>query len=158
MYQKNREVDDTSAWGRIGTPGSGSQTPIPSIRQRAGGSLSVQVQEPKGKRIDQGGEGRRGQEKDREKIWDLPKSKAVKRLEGIQSDLKTLQAGEGKLSTEKLLPDCFCQGWYSADLTSEGADSCSSYPSVVCVYAALCPLRTHHLQPPSSAPPMPLLS
>lgn len=110
VYQKNREADDTSAWGRSSpAAGSGSHTPTIIPRQRSAGAVTMQVQENKGKnRIDQGGERRKG--KDAEKVWDLPKSRAVKRLEGIIMDLKTLQAGEGKTQKETLSPDCFCQG------------------------------------------------
>ncbi len=77
--------------------------------------MTVQVQEAKGKsRIDTGGlgDGWKVKGKDKEKIWDLPKSKAVKRLEGVICDLRGLQAGEGKVSSdkEKIVPDCFCQG------------------------------------------------
>ena len=48
--------------------------------------------------------------KEREKIWDVPKSKEVKRLEGIIGDLKKLQAGEGKIKVDEGVPPCFCQG------------------------------------------------
>jgi hypothetical protein len=82
---------------------------------RAGGAVTMQVQEPRGRsRIDQGGfgsvgEGRKG--KDKEEIWDVPKSREVKRLEEIVADLRELQQGDGKVrAEEKVVPDCFCQG------------------------------------------------
>ena len=49
--------------------------------------------------------------KDKEEIWDVPKSREVKRLEEIVADLRELQQGDGKVrAEEKVVPDCFCQG------------------------------------------------
>lgn len=52
-----------------------------------------------------GGSGKKG-----DRIWDLPKSRAVKKLEGILGNLKSLQAGEGKVKVEEGREECFCQG------------------------------------------------
>lgn len=68
------------------------------------------VHEVKAQRVDSGGGGSGGGKKGKEKIWDVPKSKEVKKLEGIMEDLRGLQAGEGKVMMEKEVPDCFCQG------------------------------------------------
>jgi hypothetical protein len=48
-----------------------------------------------------------------EKIWDAPKSKEVKRLEGLVEDLKTLQGG-GKVPRKESEVECFCQGEWRA--------------------------------------------
>ena len=122
VHQKNREADLTASggksWPRSTPPGSGSQTPITSQGHnrpvRAVGAVTVQIQEPKGKapRIDHQQPGMAlSKGKDKEKIWDVPRSKAMKRLEGMMTNLRVLQAGEGKMKAEeKMIPDCFCQG------------------------------------------------
>lgn len=45
----------------------------------------------------------------RDKIWDLPKSKEVIRLEGVKDKLSSIQDG-GKFARENDASDCFCQG------------------------------------------------
>ena len=118
VYQKNRDADDMGGWGRSASPGSGSHTPNVQgsmsqpapVMARAGGAVTMQEQDGKGRsRIDQTG---KAKGKEEEKIWDLPKSKEMKWLEGITVDLKALQAGETKVKMDGQLLDCFCQGWY----------------------------------------------
>jgi hypothetical protein len=75
----------------------------------------LSIHEVKGNTSSGGGGGGKGKGKsEAEKIWDRPKSKEVKRLEGIVDRLKELQAGEGKVvRRETDMPDCFCQGQFS---------------------------------------------
>lgn len=40
----------------------------------------------------------------------MPRSKEVKRLEGIIGDLKGLQNSEGKVRKDDEYQNCFCQG------------------------------------------------
>jgi hypothetical protein len=51
-----------------------------------------------------------GKGKQVEKIWDVPKSREVKRLEGVIGDLRGLQNSEGKVNIDPGKQDCFCQG------------------------------------------------
>lgn len=83
------------------TPGSGAHTPVPV---RRGGAITIT--EAKVKPAAKG----KGKEKEEEKIWDLPKSTEVQRLEGIVEALRNMQAGEGKAAAAMDKPPCFCQG------------------------------------------------
>ncbi|OCF55317.1 hypothetical protein L486_07432 [Kwoniella mangroviensis CBS 10435] len=118
-----------------GGGGSGTQTPSGSQSQnqrvRQAGAINIQIQEPKAQqfqpRLDvpssigaasgsgsaagsrtssSKGKNRAGEEK----IWDKPKSKAVKRLEGIVDKLRIIKEsnGEGKIKDDKSI-SCFCQ-------------------------------------------------
>lgn len=126
MYQKNRDADEWSGVGaasasagmvvgvgagaNASASGSGSGTHTPA--QRRAGAVTITEAKP---RV-QGGAGAvagdrgsgRGKARE-EKIWDAPKSKEVKRLEGLVEDLKTLQGG-GKVVRKESEVECFCQG------------------------------------------------
>ena len=182
VYQKNRDSDDASAWKGGSATGSGSasgsHTPSTaqnvSFRQaaplRVGGAVTVL--EGKGRaRIDQSGgqgqgqgQGRKGKDKDVERIWDLPKSKEVRRLEGIMGDLRNLQAGEGKVASDGMkTPDCFCQGMFQSTgcyelttpLSPARVHPLSSY-TPHCSHCGLivCALHAPHLPCPSCAQPL----
>ncbi|KAL1405520.1 hypothetical protein Q8F55_009157 [Vanrija albida] len=105
VYQKHQDNDLFPGRGGSGkgahrsTPGSGAHTP------RAGlvGS-AITIHEAKSKPAPKG----KGKDKE-EKIWDLPKSKAVLRLEGQIANLKGLQAGMGKVALSDDYVPCFCQ-------------------------------------------------
>lgn len=110
VYQKNRDADATgaAASGMGSTSASGSHTPIGGSHSQRGhmrqaGAMTIHEAKPP-KRTES------GKGKEREKIWDLPKSKEVKRLEGIIARLKDAQAGEGKVKADDTVPPCFCQG------------------------------------------------
>jgi hypothetical protein len=107
VYQKNRDADDGSSWlnptassTRSGA-GSGSNTP----GRQAG---AVTFTEAKPKRVDQGSGNGKG--KQVEKIWDMPRSREVRQLEGLVGDLRGLQNSEGKVKVDEGKEDCFCQG------------------------------------------------
>lgn len=138
MYQKNRDADGFDGFGggksgdisrttsgtgnnrtlgagvisgNASAGGSGTHTPH-SQPVRRGGAVTITEAKPRqqsnGERASQKGKQRE------EKIWDLPKSKTVKRLEKLVEDLKTLQAG-GKVPRKDTEVECFCQGefWLS---------------------------------------------
>jgi hypothetical protein len=113
VYLKNREADDSNP-----TPSSRSGSNTPHSRAEVPRSAgAVTYTEAKLKpRLDSrngSGSGSGNRETERgggEKIWDLPKSKEVKRLEDTIEKLRVVQ-GEGKVAKEEqLIPDCFCQG------------------------------------------------
>lgn len=137
IYQKNRDADDSN-WSRRVTPtGSGHHTPggvgmgqtnsgsgsgHPRQPVRSGGALVIQEAKKAPPRVEgevtfggMSGDGssssaRKGKGKETEKIWDVPKSKEVKLLEGIIKDLEKLQAGDEKLIRGSEALECFCQG------------------------------------------------
>ncbi|ODN84713.1 hypothetical protein L202_00604 [Cryptococcus amylolentus CBS 6039] len=104
VYMKNRDADEASFLSRgvSGSQGgifrSGSSTPVP----RQAGAVHYNV-------VDKGkgsAGGAKGKGKAAEKIWDLPKSREVKKIESIIEALKKIkddgpQPGDGH--------NCFCQ-------------------------------------------------
>jgi hypothetical protein len=114
VYQKSRDDLNWSSGARAGAGaagtssrpnpgGSGSGSNTPSGGRQAG-AVIFNVNEPKSKRVDQS----RG--KSSEKIWDVQKSREVRKLEGIIGDLRGLQNSEGKVRTDDDNEPCFCQG------------------------------------------------
>ncbi|WVQ98644.1 hypothetical protein IAU59_005775 [Kwoniella sp. CBS 9459] len=147
-----------------------SQTP----RLRQAGAVSVQVQEPRPVRIDTlhpsspfpqygtsiGGTGsgsasgsrtnsskgkQRGDDKD--KIWDQPKSREVKKLEALKEKLRMVKEGEGqaKVNLEEGVK-CFCQA--RVHTLSSYTPLCQSCGLVICS------LHPAHLPCPSCAHPL----
>jgi hypothetical protein len=103
IYQKNKEADDASWAAPIGSRGgSGSNTP-----GRPAGAVTFNEAKPK--RVEPPASSS-GKGKGVDKIWDMPRSKEVRRLEGIIGDLKGLQNSEGKTRKDDDHQDCFCQG------------------------------------------------
>lgn len=114
VYQKNRDADAAGAAavnGMGSASASGSHTPMGGSHSQRGhmrqaGAIAIHEAKP-AKRTES------GKGKEREKIWDLPKSKEVKRLESIIAKLKEVQAGEGKVKADDTVPPCFCHGeWH----------------------------------------------
>ena len=114
-YQKNIDADQ-DMFGRY-TPspsGSGANTPDhsrrrhPQIHQdaRPGGFLTVHQVAAVHKQHDDREKGK-GKEN---KIWDLPRSKDVRKLDVIREKLLEVQASMGKLEITRSIHDCFCQG------------------------------------------------
>lgn len=68
---------------------------------RSAGALTIVEKKAKGK------EKQRAEDKG-DKIWDLPKSKEVMRLEGIVNALREVQGGGKGPMVDT--PPCFCQG------------------------------------------------
>lgn len=153
---KNRNADDTSFQiGRSSQPGgsrSGSNTPL--SRQRQGGAISVSiVEKPKSSAGVGSGKGKGKVEK----IWDVPKSKEVKKIEAIIASLRSIQEsgpkpGEGY--------NCFCQGkcgslWLSgqAVLTYH----CSSDAPFITIHSYLSNMRSHYLQVACASSSLPFL-
>lgn len=106
---KNRDADDISFQigrsSQAAASRSGSNTPIP--RQRQGGAISVNiVEKPKAAAGVATGKGKGKVEK----IWDVPKSKEVKKIEAIIASLRSIQEN-GPKSGEGY--NCFCQGKFS---------------------------------------------
>lgn len=103
VYQKRRDDELFPSRGGSGagahrsTPGSGAHTPA-----RRGGAVTITEKASKSK-------GKERAPPQEEKIWDLPKSDEVKRLEGVIASLRALQVGDGKPPAVDTLP-CFCQG------------------------------------------------
>ncbi|WVQ78010.1 hypothetical protein IAT38_000091 [Cryptococcus sp. DSM 104549] len=115
VYQKNRDADDASAqWSfggrspsmsgtsRSGAGGGGSGASTPSLRQ--GGAVHMNVVPA---RLESGGGGKGKGKAQAEKIWDVPKSKEVKRIEGLVSSLRQVQNRGGK-ALDGEGPGCFC--------------------------------------------------
>ena len=98
--------------------GSGSGHPRQPVR--SGGALTIHEAKKIPPRNEGGitfggmnnnnGTSRSGKGKEKEKIWDVPKSKEVKRLEGIIEDLEGLRIGEEKQIRSSEDVECFCQG------------------------------------------------
>lgn len=126
MYQKSREdmiwsgasggasggsggSSKPHAGGSGSGPGSGSNTPFGG---RQAGAVTFNVNEPRQKRVGKSNGGG-------EKIWDVQKSREVRRLEGIIGDLRGLQNSEGKVRVDDDNEPCFCQG-QSPILESDG--------------------------------------
>jgi len=84
--------------------GSGSNTP-----GRQAGAVTFTEAKPKRVEASTNGKGKQA-----EKIWDMPRSREVRRLEGIIGDLRGLQNSEGKVTRDEGKEDCFCQGEYRA--------------------------------------------
>lgn len=83
---------------------SGFNTPL--SRQRQGGAISVNIMErPKSSGGVASGKGKGKVEK----IWDVPKSKEVKKIEAIIASLRSIQ-GSGPKPGEGY--NCFCQGTF----------------------------------------------
>lgn len=109
VYLKNREADDSNP-----TPSSRSGSNTPHSRAevpRSAGAVTYTEAKSKPRLDSRNGSGSgSGERGGGEKIWDLPKSKEVKRLEDTIEKLRVVQ-GEGKVAKEEqLIPDCFCQG------------------------------------------------
>ena len=104
VYNKNAQADAGSSRG-----GSGSNTPQFRQQARSGGALTIHEAKTKdkGKGRAASAGGSAGAKAD--KIWDVPKSREVKRLEGLKGKLKMVQDGE-KVKRDDEVPDCFCQG------------------------------------------------
>ncbi|WVO12802.1 hypothetical protein L204_100410 [Cryptococcus depauperatus] len=109
VYKKNQEADDVSdqigrSSSRQGSsatrPGSGSSTPVP--RQRQAGSVSINVIEAKSRVTTEV----KGKGKKAERVWDVPKSRQVQKIEGVIESLKTVQ-NEGPKPEQG--NNCFCQ-------------------------------------------------
>ncbi|WVQ71572.1 hypothetical protein IAR50_001112 [Cryptococcus sp. DSM 104548] len=141
VYMKNRDADDASSLfrGGSGSQGgvsrSGSSTPVP----RQAGAVHYNIVD-KGKGT---AGGAKGKGKAAEKIWDLPKSREVKKLEGIIDALKKVK-DEGPKPGEGY--NCFCQA---------RMHPLSKY-TPVCPNCALivCNLHAPHLPCPSCAKPL----
>ncbi|KAK4687721.1 hypothetical protein P7C73_g2379, partial [Tremellales sp. Uapishka_1] len=148
IYQKNRDAD---GWG--GSPsGSGSQTPGIQFRtplpvSRPGGAMTIKTK----------AETKSQKQKEQEKIWDIPKSKEVKRLESLIEDLEKMKIGEGKTASEEAVFECFCQGDYSGQLCFELTTERSSESPAIDVHATLCTLRSSDLHDTETKHPMPVL-
>ncbi|WWD15834.1 hypothetical protein CI109_100258 [Kwoniella shandongensis] len=175
VYQKNRDVDDSwgrpSSSSGFSRGGSGSNTPShshsqgPLPRQRQAGAISIQVQTPRidgssgtltpslgigmgmGSRPSSGkGKGRNGGGGGPEKIWDRPKSKEVKRLEGMIEDLRKVREGEGKVDNGDKVYKCFCQARvHELSIYTPLCQSCG---------LTICSLHPPHLPCPSCAAPL----
>lgn len=94
--------------GKPSVSGSGSGSNTPTGRQA--GAVTFNVHEPKPKRLDQGSRSGSAKGGQGDKIWDMPKSREVRKLEGIIGDLKGLQNSEGKVRMDDGKEPCFCQG------------------------------------------------
>ncbi|WVQ70186.1 uncharacterized protein L199_008411 [Kwoniella botswanensis] len=111
VYQK-RDLDESGfgGWGKStgGTPKSGGGEPKAQQSQaRLDAPSSSASGSAAGSRTNSSkGKSRAGEEK----IWDKPKSKTVKRLEGIVDKLRIIKEsnGEGKIKDDKAI-NCFCQ-------------------------------------------------
>ncbi|OWZ65597.1 hypothetical protein AYX15_02943 [Cryptococcus neoformans] len=142
VYIKNRDADDTSFQiGRSSQPGmsrSGSNTSL--SRQRQGGAISVNIMErPKSSGGVASGKGKGKIEK----IWDVPKSKEVKKIEAIIASLRSIQEsgpkpGEGY--------NCFCQARMHP--LSPYTPICQTCALIICA------LHAPHLPCPSCAQPL----
>ncbi|KAK8869890.1 hypothetical protein IAR55_000458 [Kwoniella newhampshirensis] len=165
--------------GGISRGGAGSGTVTPSHshshshggipRQRQAGAVTVQVQNRTAARIDGSGsstplgtmgsrtpsgkgKGRGGGTGVTEKIWDRPKSKEVKRLEGMIEDLRKVKDGDGKVraSGGDQVYECFCQArvhelsTYTPLCQSCGLTICSLHPPHL-----PCPSCAHPLSSPT---------
>lgn len=106
------------------------------------------------------GSGGKGKEKEKEKIWDLPKSKEVKKLEGIIEELKILQSGEAKSSSEEGSLECFCQGVLFVIYWESSSDTVisSSPSSSIALYTPMRQLRTHSMSSPTTSHAMSIMS
>lgn len=91
---------DLSGMSRGGSA-SGSGRGVP----RAAGAITIIEKKGKGKE-------KAKPEKAGDKIWDLPKSKEVQRLEGIVEGLRAVQDGGKGPAVDT--PPCFCQGEFCA--------------------------------------------
>lgn len=115
VYLKNREADESNPTPSGSASRSGSNTPHSRAEvPRSAGAVTFTEAKSKPRESRNGsGSGSGNRETERgggEKIWDLPKSKEVKRLEDTIEKLRVVQ-GEGKVAKEEqLIPDCFCQG------------------------------------------------
>jgi hypothetical protein len=113
-------------------PRGGSHAPQFRQPGRQAGALSIQQAKPradsKGK-----GKGKANQDGKGDKIWDLPKSREIKRLEGLKDKLTSLQNGE-KVKREDRDLDCFCQGASGspAHRSREGDDADEQLGSTRC--------------------------
>ena len=113
VYLKNREADDSNPTpsGSASASRSGSNTPHSRAEvPRSAGAVTYTEAKSKPRESRNGSGSGSGERGGGEKIWDLPKSKEVKRLEDTIEKLRVVQ-GEGKAAKEEqLIPDCFCQG------------------------------------------------
>ncbi|ORX39792.1 hypothetical protein BD324DRAFT_234906 [Kockovaella imperatae] len=125
MYMKNQAADQ-DLFGRYSSSGSGSSTPHQRHHvqahegARAGGRLTVHHVPPKSSEASGSGSGSGSgtggtgfadfgkKEGSEDRIWDMPRSKDVKRLEEIREKLLAVQEGNGKVQA-KPYPECFCQ-------------------------------------------------
>ncbi|WWC90122.1 uncharacterized protein L201_005055 [Kwoniella dendrophila CBS 6074] len=103
---------------------------VPVQRLRQAGAINIQIQQPQpqsqsqSQRLDppvigngsgigsrtnssKGKQREDNSSKGKEKIWDVPKSKQVKKLEKIKENLRIVKEGDGKLKEQGL--NCFCQ-------------------------------------------------
>ena len=93
---------------------SGYNTPQFRQPTRQGGSLVIHEAKPKNKSKAGGsgsgsGAGGRADPGKGDRIWDIPKSKEVKRLETLVERLGAVRDGK-KVKRGDEIPDCFCQG------------------------------------------------
>ncbi|KIR58663.1 hypothetical protein I314_05502 [Cryptococcus bacillisporus CA1873] len=142
IYMKNRDADDISLQigrsSQAGASRSGSNTPIP--RQRQGGAISVNiVEKPKAAAGVATGKGKGKVEK----IWDVPKSKEVKKIEAIIASLRSIQES-GPKSGEGY--NCFCQA--RLHTLSPYTPICQTCGLIICT------LHAPHLPCPSCAHPL----
>jgi len=170
VYNKNALADAGSSRG-----GSGSNTPQFRQPGRSGGALTIHEAKAKdkgkGKAAATGGSGGSGGGKG-DKIWDVPKSREVKRLEGLKGKMKMVQDGE-KVKRDDEVPDCFCQGTFSRahllrdsldrdsrylDRTGQAEADVSPHPHAVDVYTPLPALRPRPLHPSAPIPALSELS
>ena len=122
VYLKNRDADDLSSkYGGPSPSGSGSNTPQfrhPNSQAGQGGHHPHESPRPAGNLVVHEAKVRsaghtvgdaKGKGKD-EKVWDLPRSKEVKKLDDLRDRLLELQAGQGKVVSMEPVYECFCQG------------------------------------------------
>jgi hypothetical protein len=98
-----------------------------------------------------------GKGKGVDKIWDMPRSKEVRRLEGIIGDLKGLQNSEGKTRKDDSHQDCFCQGTFRSSHDELLRLTISTKSPYIPLHTPLPALRSDPLQPPETPSPMSIM-
>ena len=166
---------------------SGSSTPSTShtpFRQagRPGGAFSIVEGKSRASRegmnrVDGKGKGKGGEGG---KVWDLPRSAEVERLEGLRDKLRIVQDG-GKVGREDGGVDCFCQGMGFAlprsqmapwpQMAPDGSMAPDGYPTVcktltnnsqdtspLAIHTSMPALRPRALRLATGLPPLSKLS
>lgn len=118
---------------------------------RPGGALSIH-EKPRSESKGKGKATNKG-----DKIWDVPKSKEVKRLEELKDRLTVVQDG-GKISRDEKMFDCFCQGERKScngELTVARVHPLSLYtPQCAGCGLTLCEINAPYLPCPSCQRPL----
>lgn len=149
MYQKHQDNDLFPGRGGSGkgahraTPGSGAHTPRSGL---VGSAITIHEAKPKPAPKDKG-------KAKEDKIWDLPKSKAVLRLEGQIANLKGMQAGMGKVALSDDYVPCFCQGGCRRRIQLTVSPRSPNRT----VHAAVCGVRADSVQASAPSRAMPIV-